>query len=86
MSHGGGGNPPLLIIYVFFTLCQCVVSSAPDYQIFMGRDKFENEDLIAHAFPEDVWFHVSELSSAHVYVRMPFGCTGRYFNDSRLLL
>lgn len=41
----------------------------------MGRDKYENEDLIAFAFPEDVWFHVSELSSAHVYVRMPFGET-----------
>ncbi|CDJ45508.1 hypothetical protein, conserved [Eimeria tenella] len=50
-------------------------SSIPGYEIYMGRDKFENEDLIVNAFPEDVWFHVSELSSAHVYVRMPFGQT-----------
>ncbi|CDI80172.1 GK16168, related [Eimeria acervulina] len=49
--------------------------STPGYEIYMGRDKYENEDLIVHAFPEDVWFHVSELSSAHVYVRMPFGQT-----------
>ncbi|XP_026190994.1 coiled-coil domain-containing protein 25 [Cyclospora cayetanensis] len=49
--------------------------STPGYEIYMGRDKYENEDLIAYAFPEDVWFHVSELSSAHVYVRMPFGQT-----------
>ncbi|WFD19808.1 Coiled-coil domain-containing protein 25 [Malassezia caprae] len=37
----------------------------------MGKDKVENEDLIRHGFPEDVWFHVDKLSSAHVYLRMP---------------
>ncbi|KEI39104.1 uncharacterized protein L969DRAFT_88555 [Mixia osmundae IAM 14324] len=37
----------------------------------MGVDKFENEDLIKHAWPEDVWFHVDKVSSAHVYLRMP---------------
>ncbi|WPG99610.1 coiled-coil domain-containing protein 25 [Acrodontium crateriforme] len=30
----------------------------------------EDEDLIAHGWPEDVWFHVDNLSSAHVYVRL----------------
>eukprot|EP00771_Trimastix_marina_P001312 gnl/Trimastix_PCT/2375.p1 GENE.gnl/Trimastix_PCT/2375~~gnl/Trimastix_PCT/2375.p1 ORF type:complete len:228 (+),score=63.37 gnl/Trimastix_PCT/2375:90-686(+) len=35
----------------------------------MGRDKFENEELIRWGFPEDVWFHVDNLSSAHVYLR-----------------
>lgn len=28
--------------------------------------QFENEDLIKYAYPEDVWFHVDKLSSAHV--------------------
>lgn len=32
----------------------------------MARD----EDLIAHGWDEDVWFHVDNLSSAHVYLRM----------------
>merc|ERR1711963_1152251 len=41
----------------------------------MGRDKVENEDLIAFGLPEDVWFHVEGLSSAHVYVRLPEGLT-----------
>lgn len=41
----------------------------------MGRDKFENEDLIKYGFPEDVWFHVENLSSAHVYLRLPKGMT-----------
>jgi len=36
----------------------------------MGKDKFENEDLIKYGHPEDVWFHVDDLSSAHVYLRM----------------
>eukprot|EP00923_Selenidium_pygospionis_P050433 GHVN01087153.1.p1 GENE.GHVN01087153.1~~GHVN01087153.1.p1 ORF type:complete len:223 (-),score=49.22 GHVN01087153.1:647-1315(-) len=43
----------------------------PDYEVFMGYDKFENEKLIQFGWPEDVWFHVDTLSSAHVYVRMP---------------
>jgi len=40
----------------------------------MGRDKMENEELLAIAgWPEDVWFHVNKLSSAHVYLRCPRG-------------
>ena len=34
--------------------------------LYMGKDKFENEELIKHAWPEDVWFHVDRESSAHV--------------------
>lgn len=26
-----------------------------DWKIFMGRDKFENEDLIKYGLPHDVW-------------------------------
>ena len=36
----------------------------------MGRDKVENEELIKYGHPEDVWFHVDDMSSAHVYLRM----------------
>uniref|UniRef100_G3MSL5 Coiled-coil domain-containing protein 25 n=1 Tax=Amblyomma maculatum TaxID=34609 RepID=G3MSL5_AMBMU len=36
----------------------------------MGVDKFENEDLIKWGWPEDVWFHVDKVSSAHVYLRL----------------
>ncbi|KAJ2843739.1 Coiled-coil domain-containing protein 25 [Coemansia brasiliensis] len=42
----------------------------PPAVIYMGKDKFENEDLIKHGWPEDVWFHVDKLSSAHVYLRL----------------
>ncbi|XP_021735516.1 coiled-coil domain-containing protein 25-like [Chenopodium quinoa] len=46
---------------------------AGDYTIFMGLDKFENEELIKYGFPEDIWFHVDKMSSAHVYVRLHRG-------------
>lgn len=45
----------------------------PPATIYMGKDKFENEDLIKYGFPEDVWFHVDKLSSAHVYLRLQPG-------------
>jgi hypothetical protein len=32
-----------------------------------------DEELIAHGWDEDVWFHVDNLSSAHIYVRLPEG-------------
>lgn len=39
-----------------------------------GRDKYENEDLITYGWPDtDIWFHVDDLSSAHVYLRPPPG-------------
>mmetsp|Transcript_10389 Transcript_10389/g.16960 ORF Transcript_10389/g.16960 Transcript_10389/m.16960 type:complete len:213 (-) Transcript_10389:643-1281(-) len=43
--------------------------------IFMGEDKYENEKLIRWGWPEDIWFHVDKLSSAHVYIRMNSGET-----------
>jgi len=42
-------------------------------RIYMGRDKYENDILIEHGLPHDVWFHVADLSSAHVYLRLAEG-------------
>lgn len=51
---------------LFFT---CI--SDPDVVIYMGKDKYENEELIKYAWPDcDIWFHVDNLSSAHVYLRL----------------
>lgn len=41
----------------------------------MGKDKYENEELLKFFFPEDIWFHVDNLSSAHVYLRLKKGET-----------
>ncbi|GLD93103.1 hypothetical protein PINS_up001695 [Pythium insidiosum] len=48
-------------------------TSSEGHTIYMGKDKFENEDLIRYGFLEDIWFHVDDLSSAHVYLRLPIG-------------
>jgi len=45
----------------------------PPSIIYVGKDKHENEELIKWGWPEDIWFHVDKLSSAHVYLRMPEG-------------
>ncbi|XP_032684322.1 coiled-coil domain-containing protein 25 [Odontomachus brunneus] len=47
----------------------------PSVTLFMGIDKYENEDLIRWGWPEDVWFHVDKYSSAHVYLRLRHGQT-----------
>ncbi|KND86521.1 Coiled-coil domain-containing protein 25 [Tolypocladium ophioglossoides CBS 100239] len=43
----------------------------PSGFIYVGKDKFENEDLIKFGWEED--FHVDKLSSAHIYLRMQEG-------------
>ena len=44
-------------------------STSPPVVIYTGEDKHVNEDLLKYGFPEDFWFHVDKLSSAHVYLR-----------------
>jgi len=46
---------------------------ARGFQVYMGRDKYENEELLKYGWKEDVWFHVEGISSAHVYLRLPEG-------------
>ncbi|KAF7553959.1 hypothetical protein G7046_g6954 [Stylonectria norvegica] len=43
----------------------------PSGFIYVGKDKFENEDLIKFGWEED--FHADKLSSAHIYLRMKDG-------------
>ncbi|KAH6704610.1 coiled-coil domain-containing protein [Verticillium dahliae] len=45
----------------------------PSARIYVGKDKFENEDLIKYGWEEDVWFHADKLSSAHIYLRLREG-------------
>lgn len=52
---------------VFYFISNVV---SPPFTIFMGAEKHENEDLIKWGWPEDVWFHVDKVSSAHVYLRL----------------
>eukprot|EP00658_Telonema_sp_P-2_P025844 TRINITY_DN20416_c0_g1_i1.p1 TRINITY_DN20416_c0_g1~~TRINITY_DN20416_c0_g1_i1.p1 ORF type:complete len:270 (+),score=67.02 TRINITY_DN20416_c0_g1_i1:118-927(+) len=53
--------------------------------VFMGRDKHENEDLIRYGWPEDIWFHVDDYSSAHVYLRLPKGPLRKVWKETGTL-
>ena len=41
----------------------------------MGKEKYENEDLMKYSLPEDVWLHVDDLSLAHMYLCIKPGMT-----------
>ncbi|ORY64396.1 coiled-coil domain-containing protein 25 [Pseudomassariella vexata] len=47
----------------------------PSAYVYVGKDKFENEELIKFGWEEDVWFHADKLSSAHIYLRLREGET-----------
>jgi|EP01046_Picozoa_sp_COSAG06_P025246 hypothetical protein len=55
------------------------------FYCYMGRDKYENEELIKYGWEEDVWFHVDKHSSAHVYVRLPRGPIRKQFRETGTL-
>ncbi|KAK6188196.1 hypothetical protein SNE40_004428 [Patella caerulea] len=57
-------------MYIF----SCDIVSPP-YMLYVGEEKHENEELIRWGWPEDVWFHVDKVSSAHVYLRLHAGET-----------
>lgn len=44
-----------------------------------------DEELIKYGWDEDVWFHVDNLSSAHIYVRLPEGEDWEKMNKELLI-
>jgi predicted ribosome quality control (RQC) complex YloA/Tae2 family protein len=60
-------------------------TSSDGYTIYMGADKYENEDLIRYGIPEDIWFHVDDMSSAHVYLRLNKNQRLEDLSDSTIL-
>ncbi|KAI9727479.1 MAG: hypothetical protein M1828_006421 [Chrysothrix sp. TS-e1954] len=60
-----GVNPEALALAMVYYYTSSAVS--PAAQIYVGKDKFENEDLIKHGLDEDI--------CAHVYYRLQDGQT-----------
>lgn len=58
-------------------------SSASHY-IYMGKDKFENEPLVEKSHPKNIWFHVDNLSLAHLYYQLPFEMHNTLFEKLEL--
>lgn len=64
------------MVYFFEVTYESTSEQYPEpqsFDLFMGKNQNENELLIKYGHPEDVWFHVDDLSSAHVYLRMKPG-------------
>lgn len=47
-----------------------IVKNYDNYQIFIGKNKHENDDLIKSSSPNDIWFHLEDYSSPHVVVKL----------------
>ncbi|ULU02966.1 hypothetical protein L3Y34_002504 [Caenorhabditis briggsae] len=58
------------MVFGYFSTTVC-----PPALIFMGQHQEENERLLKEGLPDDVWFHVDKVPSAHVYLQMPRGIT-----------
>uniref|UniRef100_A0A3B4H282 Coiled-coil domain-containing protein 25 n=1 Tax=Pundamilia nyererei TaxID=303518 RepID=A0A3B4H282_9CICH len=69
------------VLYLFIPVLLCCLNTGNKSLIesyhLLTRGCFmpTDEDLIKYGWPEDIWFHVDKLSSAHVYLRMPKGQT-----------
>jgi hypothetical protein len=53
----------------FFSSC-----GGDTFTLYMGKDKFENEDLIRWGWPEDVWFHGAPLGMSSRLHRISLLC------------
>lgn len=47
-----------------------VDNSVSQHVIYMGKDKVENDPLIRKSHPKNLWFHVDNHSSAHLYLQL----------------
>jgi predicted ribosome quality control (RQC) complex YloA/Tae2 family protein len=36
------------------------------YEIQIGKNKLENDELVRHSSPNDIWFHIANAPSCHV--------------------
>eukprot|EP00656_Telonema_subtile_P000709 TRINITY_DN10342_c0_g1_i1.p1 TRINITY_DN10342_c0_g1~~TRINITY_DN10342_c0_g1_i1.p1 ORF type:complete len:280 (+),score=85.14 TRINITY_DN10342_c0_g1_i1:92-931(+) len=81
-STGPPSEPHAMVF--FYTICDNKYEEL-GITVYMGRDKFENEDLIQHGWPEDIWFHVDDYSSAHVYLRLPKGPLRKVWKETGTL-
>lgn len=63
-----------LVLRSLFGACGIHLSSCTQPRYLVATADLElDEELIKYGFEEDVWFHVDNLSSAHIYVRLPEG-------------
>lgn len=60
------------------------VEGSSEYEIYMGKDKFENDTLLKKSHPKNIWFHVDKHSSAHLYIQLSPEEQNQNFDDLKL--
>lgn len=51
-----------------------IISDDIKFEIIVGRNSKENWNLIDVSEKEDLWFHVENIASCHVFIKKPFIC------------
>jgi predicted ribosome quality control (RQC) complex YloA/Tae2 family protein len=46
-----------------------ITENDKEYQILIGRNKFENEQIIKSSDSNDIWFHLNDYSSCHIVLK-----------------
>jgi predicted ribosome quality control (RQC) complex YloA/Tae2 family protein len=46
-----------------------ITENGKEYQILIGRNKYENEQIIKSSYSNDIWFHLNDYSSCHIILQ-----------------
>jgi predicted ribosome quality control (RQC) complex YloA/Tae2 family protein len=46
-----------------------ITENDKEYQILIGRNKIENEQIIKSSYSNDIWFHLNDFSSCHIVLK-----------------
>lgn len=40
-----------------------------EYRVVVGKDRYENSEMIKNSYPEDLWFHLENISGPHIILQ-----------------
>ena len=46
-----------------------ITENSKEYQVIIGRNKYENEQIIKSSYSNDIWFHLNDYSSCHIILK-----------------
>ena len=46
-----------------------ITENDKEYQILIGSNKYENEQIIKSSYSNDIWFHLNDYSSCHIVLK-----------------
>ena len=45
-----------------------IEENSKEYDIIIGKNRFENDEIIKSANSEDIWFHLEDFSGPHIII------------------